>query len=66
VILKVRVAGSGERDRPAGTSEHTDQASDLLRRERASFVVRTIVAFCGERACGVGRIRHIRDNNMCF
>jgi hypothetical protein len=33
VILRVRAAGGGERDRPAGTSEHTYQASDLLRRE---------------------------------
>jgi hypothetical protein len=32
VILRVRTAGGGERDRPAGTSEHTDRASDLLRR----------------------------------
>jgi hypothetical protein len=51
VILRARVAGSGERDRPAGTSEHTDRASDLLKRERerASVVVGTGVAFCGER-----------------
>jgi hypothetical protein len=34
--LRVRVAGGGEQDRPAGTSEHTDRASDLLRRERES------------------------------
>jgi hypothetical protein len=34
VILRARVAGGGERDRPAGTSEHTDRASDLLKRER--------------------------------
>jgi hypothetical protein len=62
----VRAAGGGERDRPAGTSEHTDRASDLLRRERerASVVVRTGVAFCGERASCVKRIRHKRDNNM--
>jgi hypothetical protein len=33
VILRVRAAGGGERDRPAGTSEHTDTVSDLLRRE---------------------------------
>jgi hypothetical protein len=40
-ILRARAAGGGERDRPAGTSEHTDRASDLLRRERerASVVV---------------------------
>jgi hypothetical protein len=61
VILRVRVAGGGERDRPTGTSKHTDRASDLVRRERererererASVVVRTGVAFCGERASGV-------------
>jgi hypothetical protein len=35
-ILRARAAGCGERDRPAGTSEHTNRASDLLRRERAS------------------------------
>jgi hypothetical protein len=38
-ILRARAAGGGERDRPAGTSEHTDRASDLPRRERASVVV---------------------------
>jgi hypothetical protein len=43
-ILRARAAGSGERDRPTGTSEHTGRASDLLRRERASVVVRTGVA----------------------
>jgi hypothetical protein len=32
-ILRARAAGGGERDRPAGTSEHTDRASDFLRRE---------------------------------
>jgi hypothetical protein len=40
-ILRERAAGGGERDRPAGTSEHTDRASDLLRRERVSVVVGT-------------------------
>jgi hypothetical protein len=43
-ILRARAAGGGERDKPAGTSEHTDRASDLLRRERASVVVGTRVA----------------------
>jgi hypothetical protein len=33
VFLRVSATGGGERDRPAGTSEHTAQASDLLRRE---------------------------------
>jgi hypothetical protein len=33
-ILRARAAGGGERDRPAESSEHTDRASDLLRRER--------------------------------
>jgi hypothetical protein len=45
----VRAAGGGERDWPVGTPEHTDQASDLLRRERVSVFVKTGVAFCGER-----------------
>jgi hypothetical protein len=58
MILRARAAGGGERDRPAGTSEHTDRASDLRRRERVSVVVGTRVAFCGERASGVGRRRH--------
>jgi hypothetical protein len=33
VTLRARAAGGGEWDRPAGTPEHTDLASDLLRRE---------------------------------
>jgi hypothetical protein len=40
-ILKACAAGAGERDRTTGTSEHTDRASDLLRREKVSVVVRT-------------------------
>jgi hypothetical protein len=32
-ILRARAAGGSERDRPVGTSEHTDRACDLLRRE---------------------------------
>jgi hypothetical protein len=45
-ILRARAAGGGERDRTAGISEHTDRASDLLRRERerSSVVVGTGVA----------------------
>jgi hypothetical protein len=43
-ILRARAGGGGERDRPAGTSKHTDRASDLLRRERTSVVVGTGVA----------------------
>jgi hypothetical protein len=35
-ILRARAAGGDERDRPTGTSEDTDRASDLLRRERES------------------------------
>jgi hypothetical protein len=34
VILIMRVASGAEQDRPTGTSEHADRASDLLRRER--------------------------------
>jgi hypothetical protein len=59
-ILRGRVAGGGERDRPAGTSEHTDRASDLMRRERARVLLseQEWPSFCGERASGVERIRH--------
>jgi hypothetical protein len=32
-ILRAGVAGGGEQDRPVGTSEQRDRASDLLRRE---------------------------------
>jgi hypothetical protein len=39
VILRVRAAGGGEWDRPVGTSEHTDRANDLLRRERESVLL---------------------------
>jgi hypothetical protein len=41
--------------------------SDLLRRERerASVVVGTGVAFCGERASGVRRRRHRRAITTC-
>jgi hypothetical protein len=65
MILRVRAAGSGERDRAAGTSEHTDRASDLIRRERVSVVVGTGVAFCGERVSGVGKRRHRRTMTTC-
>jgi hypothetical protein len=68
VILRARIAGGGERDRLAGTSEHTDRASDLLRRERVrvSVVVGTGVAFYGKRASGVGRRRHRRIITTCI
>jgi ribosome assembly protein YihI (activator of Der GTPase) len=33
MILRALVAVGGERDRPAGKSEHTDRVSDLLRGE---------------------------------
>jgi hypothetical protein len=36
-ILRARATGGGKQDRPAGTSEHTDQAGDLLRRESECF-----------------------------
>jgi hypothetical protein len=42
-ILKARTAGGSERDRPAGTSEHTDRASDLLRRERERERERVVI-----------------------
>jgi hypothetical protein len=59
-ILRVWAAGDGKRDRPAGTSEHTDRASDLLRRERERVLLseQEWPSFCGERASGVKRIRH--------
>jgi hypothetical protein len=67
VILRVRAAGGGERDRPAGTSEHTDTVSDLLRREsecccrnRSGLLQRE-----RERASGVGRRRQRRPITMC-
>jgi hypothetical protein len=67
-ILRVRAAGGGERDRSAGISEHTDRASDVLRRERASVVVGTGVALLLQREsewCRKDKIQtHIRDNNM--
>jgi hypothetical protein len=52
MILRARAAGGGEQDRPAGTSEHTDRASDLLRRER--------VCCCQNRS---GLLR--RQNEWC-
>jgi hypothetical protein len=55
MILRARTAGGGERDRTAGRSEHT----------RASVVVRTGVAFCGERASGVRRRRRRRAITTC-
>jgi hypothetical protein len=63
-ILRARAAGGGERDRPAGTSEHTGRASDLLKRERERERERVLLSeqewpsFYGERASGVERIRH--------
>jgi hypothetical protein len=65
VILRACAAGGGERVKPAGTSEHTDRASDLLRRERASVIVGTGVAFCGERASGVRSRRHRQAIKTC-
>jgi hypothetical protein len=65
-ILRSRASGSGERDRPTGTSEHTDRARDLLRRERVLLSKHEWPSFCEERERGVKRIRHrhTRDNNM--
>jgi 3'-phosphoadenosine 5'-phosphosulfate sulfotransferase len=72
-ILRARATGGGERDRPAGKSEHTDRASDLLRRERERERERVLLSeqewpsFCGERASGVERIRnrHIDEITTC-
>jgi hypothetical protein len=65
-ILRARAAGGSERDRPAGTFEHTDRASDLLRSE-----------CCCRNRSGLGSAEreskwcrkdktqtHRRDNNM--
>jgi hypothetical protein len=59
-ILTARTAGGGERDRPVGTSEHTDRVSGLLRREREIVLLseQEWPGLCGERASGVERIRH--------
>jgi hypothetical protein len=65
VILRARAAGGIERDRPVGTSEHTDRASDILRRERVSVVVGTRVTFCGEIVSGVERRRYRREITTC-
>jgi hypothetical protein len=70
-ILRARAAGDDERDRPAGTSEHTNRASDLLRRERERERVllseQEWPSFCGERASGVERIRqrHTDEITTC-
>jgi hypothetical protein len=50
-ILRERAASGGERDRPAGTSEHTDRASDLLKREteRVLLLEQEWPSFYGER-----------------
>jgi hypothetical protein len=66
VILRAYTAGGCEQDSPAGTSEHTDRASDLLRRERVCVVVGIGVAFSGERANGDGRRRHRRAITTCI
>jgi hypothetical protein len=64
VILRARAAGGGERDMPAGTSEHTDRASDLLRRKSECCCQNRSGLLQRERASGVGRRRHRQDNNM--
>jgi hypothetical protein len=63
----MHAAGGGEQDRPAGTSERIDRASDLLRREREreSVVVGIGVTFCRERESGVVRRRHRRTITRC-
>jgi hypothetical protein len=50
-ILRARVAGGGEQDRPTGTSEHTDRVSDILMRERERVLLseREWPSFCRER-----------------
>jgi hypothetical protein len=67
-ILRARAVGGSDWDRPAGTSEQTNRASDLLRRERERVLLleQKWPSFCGERVSGVERIRqtHRQDNNM--
>jgi hypothetical protein len=60
-ILRARATGGSERDRPAGTYEHTDRASDLLRRERERVLLsgQEWPSFCGERASGVDETNRI-------
>jgi hypothetical protein len=61
-ILRACAAGGGKRERPAGTSEDTDRANDLLRRERERELVllseQECPSFCGERASGVEIVRN--------
>jgi hypothetical protein len=65
-ILRARIAGGSERDRPTGTSEHTDRASDPLRRERERVLLseQEWPSFYGERASCVERIRHGHTNEI--
>jgi hypothetical protein len=63
-IRRARTAGGSERDRPAGTSEHIEWVT--FWGERASVVVKTGVASCGERASGVRRRGHRRAITMCI
>jgi hypothetical protein len=71
VILRARVASGGERDMSAGTSEHTDRASDLLRRERERERERERVLLSeqecpsAERERVVSERRHRRAITMC-
>jgi hypothetical protein len=60
VILRVRAAGGGERDRPAGTSKHTDRASDLVMREREQVLLSEQEWPSAERE----RVVYRPDNNM--
>jgi hypothetical protein len=53
VILRVHAAGSSERDGPTRISEHTDRASDLLRRERERVLLSEQEWPSAERASGV-------------
>jgi hypothetical protein len=56
-IIKARAAGGGERDRPVGTSEHTDRASDVLRGRESECCCRNrsgIASAEGERVVSKG------------
>jgi hypothetical protein len=64
MILRERVAGSGKWDMRAGTSEQRIERVTFWG-ERASVVVGTGVAFCGERASGVGWRRQRRAITTC-
>jgi hypothetical protein len=67
-ILRARAAGGGERDRPTGTFEHTNRASDLPRRESECCCRNRTGLASVESASDVERIRHRHTDAIttCF